>query len=91
MTIRMGSDCCQCIIEFDMPNETFVDFIQRCEIHKGFASQALVTAVLAHNRSFPVRKVGTRPTSAELDVNEEEKRTERVRIMAIGNPVKKRR
>ncbi len=87
MTTRWLSDCCQCIIELD--NETFVDFIQRCQIHKGFTRQALVTEVLSHNRSFPVTKVGTRPTAAELAVNEEEKRTERARIRVIGNPVRK--
>lgn len=89
MTWIWGSDCCQCIIELDMPGETYVDWIQKCELHKNLNDQAFLDAVLAHNQGFKiVGVVPNLPTEAEKSQNDANKRAEFARILAMGNPVR---
>lgn len=86
-------DTCQCIIEIDVgvtPNVTFVDYVQKCDIHKGLFDQAYLDAVLAHNQSFKIVEATLGlPTPAERAQNNSDKRTEAARILALGSPVRK--
>jgi len=88
--ILWGSDCCQCrlIMEIRLPSPTFVfiDWIQKCDIHKGFDNQALLNVVSAHNKLFQLTLPN--PTAQEKAQNQIDKRNERVRILALGDPVK---
>jgi len=74
-------DTCQCIIEIN--NETFIDYIQKCQIHKNFNDQDLLDRILFHNRGFKAN--GTR---IDIKNKQAEKATERKRILDIGDPIR---
>jgi len=73
-------DTCQCVIEIN--DETFIDYIRKCQIHKNFNSQILLDEVFKHNRSFQAL------TRAEINIKKALKDTERKRILALGDPIR---
>jgi len=87
--ILWGSDCCQCrlIMEIIPPsvNLRFVDSIQKCRLHINLFDQSYLDAVMAHCRSFSAPR---NPTAQEKAQNQIDKRNERERILAMGDPIR---
>lgn len=83
---RWSSDCCQCVLVFEQDTLDRDFEIQVCDIHKLVGNPQIVATVLAHNRGFN-EKLGnivlieTQQNEISLD-----KRNERARILALGNP-----
>lgn len=73
--INWFADTCQCKIIFESSGETFVDWIQKCHIHKDVPDNDLLSTVLAHNH-------------ANNDTQENAK-FEADRILGLGLPVVK--
>jgi len=83
--IRWTLDTCECIIDLDMPNETFSNSIQICQLHKNFRDQRLLTEILAHNRTF----FDSRQNKTDLQKEEQIRlrANEKARIRALGAPI----
>ena len=76
-------DTCDCRIVLDDSNYTFVSWNRRCALHKTVDDQALLDAVMAHNRTYS-SKLSDTATEAEILKNQTEKKTEQERILALG-------
>jgi len=86
LTIRWTLDTCDCIIDLDMPNETFVAWVQVCQLHKDFNGQSLLNEVLAHNRTFDDRSENL--TEEQKDQRNSLRTTEKQRIRNMGDPIR---
>lgn len=80
-------DTCQCVLEIklDGNNVNFIGWIQKCQIHKNFNNQALVVQILLHNRGFGISLNASLREKQENILN---KRNEKARIRAMGDPEK---
>jgi len=89
MTILWNSDCCQCILEMNVraqsPTFEYVDWIQKCFIHKDFDNQPLVNQAVNQCRFYQLTVQN--PTAQEKLDNRNAKATERARILALGDPI----
>jgi len=91
MTTIYKPDTCQCEVEFhDVSGvPTYSNNFYRCEEHKALTGQALLDAVLTHNRSFqPTVKNPKSITQEEKDNYKSLVRTEFDRINALGPGVR---
>lgn len=79
--IKYSPDTCDCVVEFDPNGSTFSRWHQRCFLHKDLDGQALLDAVLAHNRTF---KIVNNATAKQVSKNVTDKRTEKTRIQSLG-------
>jgi len=87
MTVLWALDSCQCEIIIENDRFEVNDFVQKCAIHN--TPQALIgffNQVIAHNKTFLIRKAGPIPTEDEIQTNSSEKRAEQARILNIGPP-----
>ena len=84
MTWFWGSDTCLCQFVVD-ENFNYVDWIQKCQIHKNSNGVGLLTSVLAHHRGFNGRSQGNR---TEKDQVKRDKANEQSRIRNLGTPEK---
>lgn len=82
-------DTCDCIVRVELPDMIYVDWLQKCELHKDFTSQRLIDMVKAHNNGFNSR-FGNIDLSLQqkTDIGSD-KRAERQRIRLIGSGVRK--
>ena len=74
-------DTCDCIIIVDETFTEILTVVQKCQLHKNINKNALLQVILAHNRGFN--------TANGRDKNQRkaDKRTELMRIRALGEPV----
>ena len=87
MTILWGSDCCQCALEVEFigVNVNFINWVQKCFIHKDFSAQPLVNQAVNQCRFYQLTVQN--PTAQEKINNRNDKATERARIRALGSPI----
>ena len=76
-------DTCDCKIALDDTNYTFVSWERRCKLHEAVDAQAMLDAVMTHNRTYSSRITDT-STEADIVQNQTDKQTERKRILALG-------
>ncbi len=87
-TKQFAPDTCQCILEVTFGPGiavTFVDFIQKCFIHKGFNGQTLAQEVANHNRGF---QISQNASDNDKKQNKIDKKNEKARIRTLGKPVR---
>lgn len=77
-------DSCQCVLVFEQDIVEWDYAVSVCELHKALTEQALLDAVLAHNRSFnvPTGDLTERQMNDQAIAREAEAR----RILALGAP-----
>lgn len=87
MTILWTPDTCLCIVEIEIvaDNPIFINWIQKCQLHKNSSDQALVDQVAIQCRKYKIKKNSTKTENQE---NNRDKKIEYNKIKAMGAPVK---
>jgi len=76
MVTEWHPDSCQCIIQYD-DKIKFVDYIQKCQLHKNHSGQKLLDEIHSHNKKYRLKdQIPAR-------------RKEHQRILSKGEPIKK--
>jgi len=83
MTTRWLPDTCDCILLFQPGTTTFVQWEQRCDLHKALSGQTLLDTVLTHNRSFAIA-MGVQNVKANRNANIATKIAAKAAIKAAG-------
>lgn len=92
---EFSPDTCNCIVDIQRKGDTFefLEWINKCEIHKNFDAQQLLDEILIHNNAINT-KFGNKPNQIQMDQIKLDRRTEMLRIRKIGpgdrNPSPKR-
>ncbi len=77
------SDTCPCIIDvdFSVPQQTFLGWTHKCEIHKDLPDASLKGQIIAQNAIYKIPNDGNKSAKA---TNDGLKKTEMNRINALG-------
>ena len=77
-------DSCQCVLVFEQDILSWDYAVRVCKLHEGLTDQALLDAVLAHNRSFNVPSGDL--TERQMNDQADARQAEAQRIDALGRP-----
>jgi len=82
MPMSFTPDTCDCIVIVDNKTFQFIDWIQKCEIHKDQIDSTIIQTILDHNNSF---NKANKPDK----IKKQDRAKEKERIKKLGKGVKK--
>jgi len=81
-------DTCHCRIEIDS-NYNFIDWVQKCELHKNLNNQVLIVEVMKHNKSFNYKFGNIDLNPIQTKEIAQDRKNEFTRIKLLGDGIEK--
>lgn len=86
MTIRWTPDTCNCIVDLEQGTTKYVDWVQKCLVHKDLNGQKLVDGIINQCKKFQIKE---NYTKQDMKNNVIEKQNEKLKIAELGPVIKR--